>query len=485
MVYKYLYIRVKCGNFKWEENVLTEIKLTELEAIQLTMEHGFDGEELESAKFKKLGCLDGAKDKVTGEFNNRAMIKFIRKLETLYHHVSVEGKGKKRIYTLSDVKAIQSKMQDDRKFNGYDEQDYLISKHVFNRLVEMDSSSIKSAYEWAIDCNAFNPAQINKEMVRSQFYDVFMDEDAEQVYNGFQRTIKDTNRSMIEKAFKWLEHENLVKVNDHYSGVKLDGRKVEIDKNTYDLFTSNKTVILKKYDVKFYSYQYHKNNETYAEMFEELEQLYDEMKMKLVFVSHSVQLLNTDIYHDVETDDFFNAYYGSLINKLDKKQSKSINNYANLYNSYKSFSLLSTLSIVIKDNERLNQLIESKRPDYFAVYLILNDRYKKGIKMSDRFYQELDEMELMLSGTATTKDEESNDTQTMCTHSTIDDIVDFDSIENGILLDEPYKYIPLDCSSKEEQRTHTYNNTELANAVDMIKLAFSKSMSQPIAVGSF
>ncbi|MCT1538433.1 MULTISPECIES: hypothetical protein [Lysinibacillus] len=456
---------------------MKEVKLTELELIKLTMSYGFNGSELNNPHFIEKGFLK----------NNGSYQSFTKKIDAICESWEKlrKKKGEPTFYLIRGLKEKADKTVDNRKFNGYDDRDYLISKHVFNRLVEMDDSSVKSAYEWSIDCNAFNPVQISKEMIRIQFHDLYMDEDSEHVYNGFQRYIKNNNRSMIDKAFKYLEHENLIKVTNHYSAVKLDNQSVEIDKNTYDTFTFNKTVILKKYDVSAYVYKYLINNEKYTEMFEELEQLYDEMKMKLVYVSHSVEILNTNIFHEIETEDFYNAYYSRLIEKVNKLESKSINAYANLYSSFKSYSLLSTLSIVIEDNKRLNQLIESKRPDYFAVYLILNDRYQKGIKMSDRFYQELDEMELMLSGTAISKKETQDEGVPKSTVEKARNIVPTPlTIDDTI---EPYTYIPVDnfTYEKDTPKETIHNNKELANAVDMIKLAFSKPMSQTIAVGSF
>ncbi|WP_107841842.1 hypothetical protein [Metasolibacillus meyeri] len=405
---------------------MTETKLTELELIKLTMNYGFNGSELNNPYFIEKGFL-----KSNGSYQS-----FTKKIDAICESWERLGKkkGEPALYIIRGLKRKADNIVDNRKFNGFDKHDYLISKYVFNRLVEMDvdDSRKNSNYGWSIDCKAFNPVQINKEMIRIHFRDLYMDEDSEQVYNGFQRYIKNNNRSMIDKAFKYLEDENLIKKTIHYSAINLDNQKVYIDKKKYDSFSSSRKFILDNYGLTVYNYDYLSDNEKYAEMFEELEQLYDDMKMKSVFISVSVELLNRDIFHEIGVDDFFNAYYSRLIEKMNKLQSKSINDYANLYNCFKSFGLLSTLSIVIKDNVRLNQLIESKRPDKSVIYSILFERHKKGKKMSDKFYETLDEMELMLSDIAISKKEEVSvkkyTSEKIAEPLTIDDIVDFDSI---------------------------------------------------------
>lgn len=410
------------------------MKLNELEAIELTIDKGFRGEELELSCWKKKGALDGKRCKVTGKYKEGNMIKFIRKLETLFDSVEVEGKGKKRIYILSGEKTVQSAMQDNRKFNGYDKNDYIMSKYVFNRLVAMDSKEIKSTYQWSVEVGALSTATITLQDVEDHFYDIYLGEDASTVHNGFISTIKNYNRGMVEKAFKYLQHLNLIDVTEHFTAIKLNGEKVAISKDTFDKFTAYKRRILNKYNVSVFGLKYLENSPKYADMNDELNQLYDDMGMKLVFIAQSVQLLSTATFDDVTFKVFTDAYYTQLINKMEKRTYNE-GQFLSLFNRFKAFSLLSTLSIVVKDNARLNELVEAHKPSYVDVYPILATRYMDGVKMSQRFLQDQSEMELALSGNTITKVEvEKVEEKLDLTNITIDDVIDWNDITAGTLL---------------------------------------------------
>ena len=412
-------------------NLLEEIKLTEREAIQLTIDvGGFKGEELESAAWKKNGSLDGKRDKMTDEFSNRGTIKFIRKLQTLYESVEVKGKGKKRTYILSGKREQQIEIEDNRKFNGYTNEDYIMCKHVFNCLVKMDDSSIKSEYEWSITCDGYNPRKLNAEMIRVLFHELYLDEEHRLIYDEFSDYLKSYNRAMIKKAFKYLEFNRHIIVHNHFTAIKIDGEKIEIDAHTYSQFHTLQKKILDSWGVNVFLLRKLENSEKYAGMFDELNQFYERMGIKIAYKTYSVELLNDKRFDDIQYQDFTEAYFVKLINNITNLKSRKTK-YITLQSSFRIHNFLSIVGLII-DDEHLQKIVDDTRPDKFAVYLILNDRDKKGIKMSKAFYKvkaDYEGMELMLSGAAITEKEEvvhkeQFDINTMA----IDDVFDFDSL---------------------------------------------------------
>lgn len=77
--------------------------VNEEEAINITIQHGYDGSEFETMAWKRRGCL----------IPDRTLEGLISKLLTIYSGVKFEGKGKKRTYILKDKKVEVS----ERKFN--------------------------------------------------------------------------------------------------------------------------------------------------------------------------------------------------------------------------------------------------------------------------------------------------------------------------------------------------------------------------------
>ncbi len=463
---------------------MNEMKLTEKELIELTVKYGFNGSELTNKHFMEKGFL-----KDNGSYNS-----FKKKVDAICESWEKlrKKKGEPTYYIIRGLKEKASQTKDDRKFNGYNDSDYVMAKYVFNQLLKLKSNKVKSTYEWSIDCKAFNPAHINVEMIKQHFTDIYYDEDSHFVYEDFNDYIKGFNGGMIKKSFKWLEHENMIKVTSHYSGVNLHNKAMTIEKNTYDSFKKEEKAICDKYGANVYNYRKLRNNEKYADMFVEIDELYNSMSMTMVYVSYSVELL-VDNYCFVVTDrDYYNAYYNQLIERMNKLQAKEY--HKNTLHQWRVFNLLSTLSIIVKDNERLNQLIEKKQPESFAIDYVLYERQLSGMRVSDKYkqtYEMMNELDNLVSGvveTDTKIDVPEQNTKHVSEHNTLKDKTPQNWGEVPYSLDElladveipNYTYIPLDTTYEETKET-TYkdtiqNNSELANAVNMLRNVFPETV---------
>lgn len=85
------------------------------------MQHGYEGEEFETAKWKKNGSLDPT----SGTFQ-----KLVSKLETIYDNVQWGGKGKKRRYTLAEKKDEVTKREMKYKGTVPKDEDILMQEYI-------------------------------------------------------------------------------------------------------------------------------------------------------------------------------------------------------------------------------------------------------------------------------------------------------------------------------------------------------------------
>jgi hypothetical protein len=119
---------------------------TEAEAIKITIEHGFKGNELETSDWKKRGCL-----KDNGTFKALK-----EKLGCIYVNVEVVGKGKKRTYILSEKKEVVSERIYYYRGSVPKLEDTIMKEFVFNQLLENNSTSPKTYRSWSRSLGFFN-----------------------------------------------------------------------------------------------------------------------------------------------------------------------------------------------------------------------------------------------------------------------------------------------------------------------------------------
>ncbi|MEK4426914.1 hypothetical protein [Solibacillus sp. FSL K6-1523] len=359
---------------------MAEIELSESEAIKLTITHNYDGEEFESAKFKKLGCLDGQRDKETGEFNNRAMVKFIRKLQSIYESVRVEGKGKNRKYILEGKRNVILPMEDKRKNNGTTIFDVIISRFFFNRLVQKNTDKPKSTYNWAVDIGAYNPKLIKFERVKQIFGEMYYGQDNHFIYNQFVDYIKNRNRAVAANSFKLLKRCGLINTIEHMMGLNEEDKVVNIYRYEYETYTSRKNEILKSRNLNNFNYEYHLLKNDLLK--NDIDKLIEDTGYKRVWIAYEVTLLSTELFVDANYYSFQEAYWNKtamLINDLKAEESK-LYSFANVN---KKFNLAKIIKSAGFDYEAIDSIIEKHKPTQDNIESTMNARNDKYFKMPD------------------------------------------------------------------------------------------------------
>ena len=65
------------------------------------------------------------------------------------------------------------------------------------------------------------------------------------------------------------------------------------------------------------------NSEKYAGMFEELNQLYERIGIKIAYKSFSVELLHNNRFDDISYQNFTESYFGKLVHNITNLKPKN------------------------------------------------------------------------------------------------------------------------------------------------------------------
>ncbi|MDJ0331723.1 hypothetical protein [Planococcus sp. S3-L1] len=240
--------------------LIDKITLTEHEAILLTIEYGFEGNELNTKKWIKNGSLDGAIDKASMEYKDRAIVALINKLKTFYDYVQVEGKGKSRRYILSGKKDEQT----ERVFNytsfASSPEGKLVIEYIFNQLVEIreDENSISN---WSrvvglpmVDNTSAKSAA--KEM--ASLYSSHLGDNTAKLINKaideINFTIGGRNIEIVKRVFKQLKKQKRIEAISTYYFKKLDGSVQVVNQAEYQKLKDAIKEIVEEQEVEFKSY---------------------------------------------------------------------------------------------------------------------------------------------------------------------------------------------------------------------------------------
>lgn len=500
---------------------MTELRLTELEAIQLTMENGYDGKELTLYCWKKNGSLDGKKDKVTGEFKERSMVSFIRKLETIFDNVEVEGKGKKRTYILSGKKEVMTKKRDDRSTGQHDEYIKIMAKHLYNHLLDKLNGRTFTYNKWMIEIGGLNPDIVNKDkMIFDCFDKIYYGADLDDIKKSTMNYFKHRNQRVMGQMTSNLEHNNLIKKIENYGAVTIENKFISITKESYDEWRNGLEKLVTSYDLKMNNYKFFLNREGHEDFTEAYELYIQKTEIEDVYKTYTLYITNKKEPFELSYSEFQKAYNNKLIKEIVKLDyaEKNENYFAHRFRKFNYLTILKKLNWTITIDD---ELIEQNKPLYEHIYWMIKDR-KHQQKMEESYKRLLDAtkdfggdtkvkgditatemnslddetIDKLLAGEDVTvadsniKQVDGTDLKSDVTESdneinvsslpyTMDDLID------GFELATHFTYIPMD-NSDTKQDTHKdtiHNNQALKDAVNSISLAFAEPTVY--SVGSF
>ncbi|MTD30118.1 hypothetical protein [Planomicrobium sp. YIM 101495] len=365
--------------------LIEKITLTEYEAILLTMEYGFEGNEFNTAKWKKNGALDGTKDKVTGEFSDRAILALIAKLKTFYHNVQVEGKGKGRHYILWGKKEIQT----ERVFNynsfASTPEGNIMIEYVFNRLLKIKTNTL-SITRWTsliglpkLDDNSLKAAF--EEM--KELYSFNLGENTEKVINKTIREINSVinsrNVDIIRNAFNHLKKQNRIEITPLYYFRKIDGNVQVVDVIEYRELKADIKILVEEQEVAYQDYMNARRfNNFHSEELREcnkiVKQHLKDQEIDYEFERLFVDVVNKKVVRELDEQEVNRAWCNNFISLAQDKQKKE--KYKNSQYLSKEFYLLN-VCILLRAYLSKSQLsiIEEETTNLEKRFATMYDRY--------------------------------------------------------------------------------------------------------------
>lgn len=342
----------------------------EEQVINITMEHGYDGSEFDTKAWKQRGSLKP----------DRSLNALISKLETIYNHVEMQGKGKKRQYILRGKKETVS----DRTFNYKGsiptKEDKLMQEYIFNNLKKFNG--ISNSYNGWAKTLRFPEVNINKfdeyeGLIKDIHYSIGVPYRAAEVVSRFIQAITIRNKDVIEKSFQRLHKENRINVIEVYNTYTDDNKYEEIDDYLYeDIHTHLKTYLESK-GYTFYMYSQSLTSiyktDRDKQMIKEVEKyLIDYFGIKYFFKSYKILIVDPDYKKEVNRQDFEQAYFQRLIKLSEERQLKD--NYKDTSYLWRKFYFLHTLMLMkevgfMTDN--IDTLIKNER----KLYSIKSEEY--------------------------------------------------------------------------------------------------------------
>ncbi|MFP3356751.1 hypothetical protein R0K17_05260 [Planococcus sp. SIMBA_143] len=365
--------------------LIEEITITEYEAILLTMEHGFEGNELNTSKWKKNGSLDGAVDKITGEFKDRAILALIAKLRTFYDYVEVVGKGKKRRYILRGEK----KQQTARVYNytslASTPEGELMIEYIFNKLVEINEDE-NGIGKWS---TLLGLPTVSKTSLESAFdemnrlYSSQLGEKTENLVNKaineINSTISSRNIEIVKRSFKHLEKQNRIQTASVYYFKKVDGNVQIVKKEEYDKVKTHIKEIVEEQEVNLKSYMNARRFKNYhtrelRECNELVKKYLNRQGIEFEFECLVVKVINDEIKMNVTKQELDRAWCDNFLGLTYKKQKGE--KYQNSPYMSKEFYLLN-VCIMLRAylSERQLLIIESEKSNMDKRFNTMYENY--------------------------------------------------------------------------------------------------------------
>lgn len=333
---------------------------TEEEAIKITIQHGYNGSEFITAVWKSRGCLTPT----------RTMDALIQKLETIYHNVKVDGKGKKRKYILTDKKEEMTEREYNYKGTVPTVDDEIMKEYIFKHLVEKGARFPKSYNKWGEEFKLFRPSTSSntrdelvnemKKMHSGQFFN------PNEIVSEFINAIRNHNYGIVHNSFNQLEKEGRISQSSVYIFKTVEGSHEEVSKQEYEYALAFKKDIVESLGIDYKHYMlsyrsFHKNAYMIGIIKEIDDRMAEKFKIDYMYVMIKVSIEEKQISKEISREEFDQAYFQKFIKLSKDRQNR--NDYQNTKSFWRKNYLMNTLkllSLVLNDTikvEGLEQLL--------------------------------------------------------------------------------------------------------------------------------
>ncbi len=346
------------------------IEVNEEQAINITIEHGYEGNEFETAAWKQRGYLK----------NNGTLKALIKKLNTIFNKVEIDGSGKKRTYILIDKKETPTEIKHNYKGTLPTDEDEIMKEYIFSRLCVIENEVSNSYIGWSEFFGFFNIEKSYANEMIECIKDLHMGfptiYNPKEVVDKFFQAIITRNKDVINNSFKRLQKEKRIKVEEIYNFKRVDGDYEQVEQEEYQDAQEHLKEFLETKDVTYYQYSQSiasihlskKMKRVLKEVKKELEEHFD---IDYFFKTFKVTVLDKTQKQEITNEEFEEAYFQQFIKLTHDRQNRE--KYMTSISFWQRFYLLNTLTLL----------------NYFEVYDVdemLADAKKKQGEQTDDYY---------------------------------------------------------------------------------------------------
>ncbi|MFD1736392.1 hypothetical protein ACFSCX_07425 [Bacillus salitolerans] len=335
---------------------------TEEEAIKITIQHGYNGSEFKTKVWKDRGCLS----------TNRTLDALIGKLETIYHIVEVNGKGKKRKYTLKNKKEEMTEREYDYKGTVPTEEEETMKEYFFHNLLKDGLGFARPYSAWIKEFKLFQRNPFSSEDLMDEIKELHMGVlvNPKEIVSEFHKAINNYNKSLIENSFRRLEREGRITRSISYMFRTIDGNYEEVDEERYEEATTFKKELVESFDIEYTQYiqasfPFAHRSERMKEIIEEVnKQMEMEFGIKYMYQAIGISVIDEKVIKEVSKEDFDQAYFKKFIKLAQNRQeSKKYKETKSFWRRTYLMNTLKILSIILKDKSVFDGLEELLRKE--------------------------------------------------------------------------------------------------------------------------
>lgn len=371
------------------------MEVNEEQAIQITIDHGYDGSEFNTAAWKERGSLK----------LDRTQKKLVENLKTIFNHVEYNGRGKKRIYILKNKKDKMTERKFNYKGTVASEEDVLMREFIYYRLSNLNLNSARSYKGWAEVLGFPQTTDLKIKHLVNTIKDKYkilpFIYNPKEVVSHFISFINKRNKDVVSNSFRQLKKEGKIKVTEVPQVKNLKGDYKIVGLEEYKKIQDSIKQFVESRDVTYYAYtqslfSIHKSKKMRNIIRGVNEYLRKEFEIEYLYKSFYVELLDDSKVKKIEHNQFITSYFKRLIKLSSDRQNKKSYRESLLF--WQRFFYVNTLalleainvdgasSLLQKENKKLQSRIDDFAKEIEEDYIQRRDK-KHGFGLTYREFK--------------------------------------------------------------------------------------------------
>lgn len=287
-----------------------KLLISEKELIELTMEYGYSGSELNNPHFLEKGFLK----------KNGAYDSFIKKVESICESWNrlKKKKGQPVMYEITNLYEKANPIPDSRTKNGkkLTEADLLMKDYIHFALClnEVNDGKAHSLIQWAELFGLTTREELDEIADTNAFTDLYWKSEVAKLISTFKSTIITRNRAVVLNSFKQLKKQQKIRIYEVPLFIHLDDTVSSPSQKEFDDVDSEIDKILASQNISRNDYYFKHYNKNVIKAREKVISMLQEKGLKNLFIGYQIEvneLLPEEQWEDKQQ--FLKAFSDRLI----------------------------------------------------------------------------------------------------------------------------------------------------------------------------